>query len=47
VLRTLQRRVRQWSALHGPAKEVMFRQQAIAGQQGFSDFTHPNSAVTV
>ena len=47
VLRTLQRRVRQWSALQGPDKAVMFRQQAVAGQQGFTDFTHPNTAVTV
>ncbi len=47
VLRTLQRRVRQWTALHGPDKAVMFSQQAVAGQQGFSDFTHPNTAITV
>ena len=46
VLRTLQRRVRQWNALHGPDKEVMFSQQAVAGQQGFSDFTHPNTSIT-
>jgi len=25
----------------------MFSQQAVAGQQGFSDFTHPNTAITV
>jgi hypothetical protein len=47
VLRTLQRRVRQWSALYGPDKTVMFSQQAVAGQQGFSDFTHPNTVITV
>jgi len=47
VLRTLQRRVKQWKALHGPDKEVIFRQQAVIAQQGFSDFTHPDSAVTI
>ncbi|MEK6205031.1 MAG: IS21 family transposase, partial [Amylibacter sp.] len=39
VLRTLQRRVKQWRALQGSDKEVMFRQEHIAGQQGLSDFT--------
>ena len=39
VLRTLQRRVKQWRALKGPDKEVMFRQEHIAGRQGLSDFT--------
>lgn len=47
VLRTLKRRVRQWHSLHGPSKEVMFNQQAVAGQQGFSDFTRPNDSITV
>ena len=47
VLRTLQRRVKQWRALHGPDKEVIFRQQAVIGLQGFSDFTHPDDAVTI
>jgi transposase InsO family protein len=47
VLRTLQRRVKQWKALHGPDKEVIFRQQAVIAQQGFSDFTHPDSAITI
>lgn len=47
VLRTLQRRVKQWRALHGPDKEVIFRQQAVVGLQGFSDFTHPDDAVTI
>ncbi len=40
VLRTLQRRTKQWQALLGPEKEVMFRQTHRAGQQGLSDFTH-------
>lgn len=39
VLRTLQRRVKEWRAIYGPDKEVMFRQQHLAGQQGLSDFT--------
>ncbi len=47
ILRTLQRRIKQWKALHGPDKTVMFRQQAAIAQQGFSDFTHPDSPITV
>lgn len=46
-LRTLQRRVQRWRALHGPEQEVIFRQQAVPGRQGLSDFTHPNDAITV
>ena len=37
--RTLQRRVEQWRALHGPAQEVMFLQEHRAGVMGISDFT--------
>ena len=47
VLRTLQRRVKQWRALEGPDREVIFRQQAAMAQQGFSDFTHPDSPITI
>lgn len=47
VLRTLQRRVKQWKALRGPQKEVIFRQKAEPARQGFSDFTHPDSAITI
>lgn len=47
ILRTLQRRVKQWKALYGPDREVMFRQQAVVSQQGFSDFTHPDSPITI
>lgn len=47
VLRTLQRRVKQWKALQGPDKDVIFRQQAAIAQQGFSDFTHPDSDITI
>jgi hypothetical protein len=39
LLRTLQRRVKRWYALHGPAKEVIFRQTHVIGRQGLSDFT--------
>ena len=37
--RTLQRRVEQWRALQGPAREVMFLQGHRAGVLGISDFT--------
>lgn len=36
---TLQRRVEQWKALSGPAKEVMFLQEHRPGVMGFSDCT--------
>lgn len=39
LLRTLQRRVKQWRALEGPEKEVMFRQVHEVGRQALSDFT--------
>ena len=38
--RTLERRVRQWKAQHGPAKEVFFSQVHEPGRLGASDFTH-------
>jgi len=38
-LRTLQRRVKKWKALHGKAKEVMFLQRHEPGRLGLSDFT--------
>jgi hypothetical protein len=37
--RTLQRRVEQWKALHGPDREVMFLQHHQPGVMGISDFT--------
>jgi len=40
VLRTLQRRVRQWRALEGPEREVFFVQQHEPGRLELSDFTH-------
>jgi transposase len=41
-LRTLQRKIRQWRAAHGPYKEVMFPQQHRPGESGQSDFTSMN-----
>jgi len=40
VLRTLQRRVQQWRATVGSAKEVMFELEHRVGEMGLSDFTH-------
>src|SRR3989475_5060325 len=39
-LRTLQRRVRDWRALHGPGQEVYFEQVHPPGREGAVDFTH-------
>jgi hypothetical protein len=39
-LRTLQRRLKQWRALQGPAKEVFFAQVHHPGRLSASDFTH-------
>lgn len=39
VLRTLQRRVRQWRAVHGADREVYFAQEHPPGRLGLSDFT--------
>lgn len=39
-LRTLQRRVRDWRAQHGPDKEVYFPQEHRAGRMASIDFTH-------
>lgn len=39
VLRTLQRRVSDWKALHGPSPEVMFTLRHEPGVMGLSDFT--------
>jgi len=38
-LRTVQRRIHEWRALHGPPKEVMFEQKHEAGREGSFDFT--------
>jgi len=48
VRRTLERRVRQWRALHGPEQEVIFRQLHEPGRMGLSDFTDMGDlAITV
>jgi hypothetical protein len=39
MLRTLQRHVRRWRALEGPAKELFFPQHHAPGHRGLSDFT--------
>lgn len=39
-LRTLQRKLRRWRAVEGPAKEVMFPQKHEPGELCASDFTH-------
>jgi len=42
VLRTLQRRMRDWRALHGPDREVFFEQEHVAGREAAFDFTNAN-----
>ena len=39
VLRTLQRRVRQWRAQNGAEREIFFAQEHPPGRLGLSDFT--------
>ena len=39
VRRTPERRVRDWRALHGPARDVIFRQAPEPGRMALSDFT--------
>ena len=39
VRRTLERRIARWKALHGPEREVIFRQTHEPGRVGLSDFT--------
>lgn len=47
-LRTLQRRVKQWRAAHGPERDVVFAQQHRPGEAAQTDFTHATElAVTV
>jgi hypothetical protein len=48
VRRTLERRVRDWRALHGPECDVIFRQVPEPGRMGLSDFTDATElAVTI
>jgi Mu transposase, C-terminal domain len=47
-LRTLQRRLREWRALHGPEQEVYFPQEHPPGREAAFDFTSCNDlAVTI
>lgn len=39
-VRTLQRRIRDWRALHGPQREVFFEQVHEPGREAACDFTH-------
>lgn len=39
VRRTMERRIRQWRALHGKDRDVIFRQVQEPGRMGLSDFT--------
>lgn len=39
-VRTLQRQIREWKALHGPEQEVLFEQVHTPGEAMQSDFTH-------
>ena len=39
-LRTLQRRMRDWRALHGPDREVYFQQEHPPGREAQMDFAH-------
>jgi hypothetical protein len=39
-VRTLQRRMRDWRAVHGPQKEVFFEQKHVVGREASIDFTH-------
>ena len=39
-VRTLQRHIARWKALHGPEREVIFEQQHTPGERAQSDFTH-------
>jgi hypothetical protein len=41
-VRTMQRRVRDWRALHGPDKEVYFEQEHVPGDEAGLDFTCGN-----
>lgn len=45
VLRTVQRRVQTWKAIHGEPKEVMFEIRHRPGEMGLSDFTELKGVV--
>lgn len=39
-MRTLQRPIASWKALHGPEQEVIFEQVHVPGERAQSDFPH-------
>lgn len=43
IRRTLERRIRAWRAIHGPERDVIFRQEHVPGRLGLSDFTDMNA----
>jgi hypothetical protein len=43
IRRTLERRITAWRALHGPERDVIFRQEHEPGRLGLSDFTDTNA----
>jgi hypothetical protein len=45
VRRTMERRIRQWRALHGKDRDVIFRQVREPGRMGLSDFTEMHDLV--
>ena len=45
-LRTIQRRVKRWLAIEGPAQEVIFLQKHEPGNMGISDYTWMNELQT-
>lgn len=48
IRRTLERRVRGWRALHGPERDIIFRQTPEPARMALSDFTDANKlAVTI
>lgn len=48
IRRTLERRIRAWRAVHGPEREVIFRQIHEPGRLGLSDFTDASGlAITI
>jgi transposase InsO family protein len=48
IRRTLERRIREWRALYGAEREVIFRQTHEPGRMGLSDFTDMSAfAVTI
>jgi hypothetical protein len=47
-VRTLQRHIARWKALHGPERDVIFEQHHTPGERAQSDFTHMDDlAVTL